>query len=204
MVYFQPPSTLTFKATFQPILSVLHLDTAQNVGFPTSYTVFRYCLGALWVMHDAAILVSRTVWAFNQPGSAEFYCLATAIPVTTSTLIRGALEWQSKQENCCSPSGRCFWRDWGATGYPNAFLTNSPVRKQWVQQGETNKSLAPFIQQLLIRDYLLHPPSQPNWGEECCKKGVARLWGEEDAGSYRRWDQDKPSSSIRPGHCSSS
>lgn len=126
------------------------------------------------MMHDAAILASRTVRIFNQPGSAMFYCLATAIPVTISTFIRRALEWQSKQENYYSPSGRCFWRAWGATGYPDAFLTNSLMRKQWVQEGETNKSMAPFIQQLLIGNYLLHPPSQPKLGgrvlqERCCK-----------------------------------
>lgn len=189
MVYFHPPSTLTFKITFQPMLSILHLHAAQTLDFqPHTHTVFRHCLEALWVMHDAAILVSRTLWVFNQPGSAELYCLATAIPVTVSTFITRALEWQSKQENYCSPSGGWCWRAWGAAGYPDAFLTNSPMRKQWVQQGETNKSMEPLIQQLLTRDYLLHPLLSQNWGEECCKKGVARLGGEEDAGSYRRWD----------------
>lgn len=174
MVYSQPLSTLTFKVTFQPVLSILHSHTARDIGLPTSYTVFRQCLEAQWVMHDAAILVSRTVWVFNQPGSAEFYCLATAIPVTMSTSIRRALERQSKQDNYYSPFARCFWGAWGATGCSDAFLTNSPMRKQWVQLGETNKSMAPFIQQLLIRHYLLHSPSQPKLGgrvlqEGCCK-----------------------------------
>lgn len=87
VVYFQLLPTPTPKVTFQPILSVLHLHSAQDIAFPASYTVFRHCQDALWVMHDAAILVSRTVWVFNQPGSAKFYCLATAIPVTISTFV---------------------------------------------------------------------------------------------------------------------
>lgn len=76
------------------------------------------------------------------------------------------------------------------------------MRKQWVQLGETNKSMAPFIQQLLIRDYLLHPPSQPKLGGRVLQEGCCKTGGEEDAGSYRRWDSGKSSSNIKPRCCS--
>lgn len=150
-------------------------------------------------MHNAIILVYKMVQVFNQPSCTEFYCLATAIIITRSTFIRRGLEWQSKQENYYSSSGRYFWRAWDAKGCPNAFLTNPPLRKHRVQLGQRNTAMSHLIQQLIIRDRLFC-----SLGEECWKKGMQEVMGDgtssQSKQQYQPWMLETLSTSDTSFH----
>lgn len=66
------------------------------------------------------------------------------------------------------------------------------MRKQWVQQGETNKSMAPSIQQLLIRDHHSTPFSAKTGGKSVARRVLQGFGGkrmQEVAGDGTRANQ---------------
>lgn len=66
------------------------------------------------------------------------------------------------------------------------------MRKQWVQQGETNKSMAPSIQQLLIRDHHSTPFSAKTGGKSVARRVLQDFGGkrmQEVAGDGTRANQ---------------